>query len=169
MTVRRRQVASEDSSIEDLPQSDTQTDYETDQTRSVHPVKSFFLPNSWISQFLSVPSQIVFAIAGMMGLANYARNIIRIKPKRSGALEIRGNGGSEPVAEWIEDNVPSIRGSFKPSWWLPKSVMSEHSAYQPLISSGHLQTIFSVIGNFNNVDKVEYKRSVFLVRFYTRH
>lgn len=24
--------------------------------------------------------------------------------------------------------------------------------------SGHLQTIFSVIGNFNNVDKVEYQR-----------
>jgi len=122
MTVRRRQAASEDSSVEDQLQSDTQTDYETDRTRSVHPVKSFFLPNSWISQFLSVPSQIVFAIAGMMGLASYARNIIRIKPKRSGALEIRGNGGSEPVAEWIEDNVPSISGSFKPSWWLPKSV-----------------------------------------------
>jgi hypothetical protein len=169
MTARRRKAAIEDSSIEDLPQSDTQTDYETDQTRSVHPVKSFFLPNSWISQFLSVPSQIVFAIAGMMGLANYARNIIRIKPKRSGALEIRGNGGSEPVAEWIEDNVPSIRGSFKPSWWLPKSVMGKFPVLQPLTSSGHLQTIFSVIGNFNNVDKVEYKRLVFLVWIYTRH
>jgi len=122
MTVRRRQAATEDSSLEDQLQRDTQTDYETDQTRSQHPVKSFFLPNSWISQFLSVPAQIVFAIAGMMGLANYARNIIRIRPQRSGALEIRGNGGSEPVAEWIEDNVPSISGSFKPSWWLPKSV-----------------------------------------------
>lgn len=31
------------------------------------------------------------------------------------------------------------------------------------MNSGHLQTIFSVIGNFNNVDKVDYKRSVLLV------
>ena len=125
MTARRRKGATEDSRVQDLRQSDIQTDYETDQKWSEHPVKSFFLPNSWIAQFLSVPSQIVFAIAGMMGLANYARNIIRIKPKRSGDLEIRGNGGSEPVAEWIEDNVPSIRGSFKPSWWLPKSVFDD--------------------------------------------
>jgi hypothetical protein len=47
--------------------------------------------------------------------------------------------------------------------------MGKHPIKWRLTSSGHLQTIFSVIGNFNNVDKVEYKRSVFLVWVYTRH
>jgi len=113
MTLRRREQATDDSEVDDLSS-------EIDQKRSDQPVKSFFLPNSWISQFLSVPSQIIFAIAGMMGIANYARNIIRIRPKRSGLLKLRGNGGTESVSEWIDDNVPSLSGSFKPSWWLPK-------------------------------------------------
>jgi hypothetical protein len=124
MTLRRRDQATDDSEVDDLLLSDAQTDSDTDEKRN-HPVKSFFLPNSWISQFLSVPSQIIFAIAGMFGIANYARNIVRIKPKRSGILDIHGNGGSEQVAQWIEENVPSLSGSFKPSWWLPKSVTND--------------------------------------------
>jgi hypothetical protein len=124
MTTRRRGGATESSKIEDLRQSDTQSESEIDQAGPDHPVKSFFLPNSWISQFLSVPSQIIFAIAGIFGMASYARQIIRIKPKRSGLLQIRGGGGSEEVGQWVEENVPSLSGSFKPSWWLPKLVAS---------------------------------------------
>ena len=125
MTTRRRGQATKSAEVDDLLQSDIQSESDTEQDRTDHPVKSFFLPNSWISQFLSVPSQIIFAIAGIMGMANYARQIIRIKPKRSGLLQIRGGGGSEEVGQWVEENVPSLSGSFKPSWWLPKSVLGD--------------------------------------------
>lgn len=123
MTLRRREQASSYSDVDYMPQSDAPSDVEVD--RNHNPVKSFFLPNSWLSQFLSVPSQIFFAIAGLFGMAHYARNIIRIRPKQSGLISIRGNGGSETLSEWIEENVPSLSGSFKPSWWLPKLVTSE--------------------------------------------
>jgi hypothetical protein len=122
MTVRRRQTSVEDSSVDDLLQTDSPSDSDNEQQRPDLPVKSFFLPNSWLTQFLSVPSQIIFAIAGLMGIANFARQIVRIRPKRSGVLQLRDEGGSEPVAQWIEENVPSLQGVFKPSWWLPKSV-----------------------------------------------
>jgi len=125
MTTRRRGQATKTAEVDDLLQSDIQSDSDNEQDRPDHPVKSFFLPNSWISQFLSVPSQIIFAIAGILGMANYARQIIRIKPKRSGLLQIQGGGGSEEVGQWVEENVPSLSGSFKPSWWLPKSVLGD--------------------------------------------
>lgn len=122
MTLRRREKVSEDFEVDGLIQPEDESDSDRDDSRPDHPVKEFFLPNSWISQFLSVPSQIIFAIAGIFGMANYARQIVRIKPKQGAVLKLRGGDGREQVGlgQWIERSVPSLSGSFKPSWWLPK-------------------------------------------------
>jgi hypothetical protein len=123
MTLRRRDQVSEDSEVSDLLCSDDDSENEVETSKPDHPVKGFFLPNSWISQFLSVPSQIVFAIAGLFGMANYARQIVKIRPKQDAVLKLRnGNGATKEgrLSRWIEESVPSLSGSFKPSWWLPK-------------------------------------------------
>lgn len=68
----------------------------------------------------------------MAGLRAYPRQIIRILPAKPAILKLRdgnaadGNttfsaGGREKsLSEWISDNVPSLKGTFTPSWWLPK-------------------------------------------------
>lgn len=122
MTIRRRERPSEDSTVDRLLQSGDDSDTDFEVSRPDHPVKEFFLPNSWISQFLSVPAQIVFAIAGIFGLANYARQIVKIRPRQGAVLKLKSETGLEQTGlnRWIEENVPSLSGSFKPSWWLPK-------------------------------------------------
>ncbi|KIK64813.1 hypothetical protein GYMLUDRAFT_195274 [Collybiopsis luxurians FD-317 M1] len=55
-------------------------------------------------------------------------------------------GGQAPVSlsKLVEEHVPSLRKEFNPPWWL---------------NNGHLQTLFSVAGDFTNVDKVVYERT----------
>jgi hypothetical protein len=124
MTLRNRGSDSDDSSLEGDNQLHPTT--EDDRTvRKTHPIKSFYLPSSWWSQLFTVPQQIVFALAGLIGMASYARQIIRVTPKRAGLLQLRNGGGQmdqQRVDEWIEDNVPSLWESYKPSWWIPKYV-----------------------------------------------
>lgn len=90
------------------------------ETRNGHSVKPFYLPSSWWKQLFSVPQQLVFAIAGLLGVANFARQIVRIKPRQPGVLKLRDGVDESNVNEWIEENVPSLQSVFKSSWWLPK-------------------------------------------------
>ena len=161
MTVRKRvPISHEDSEVDDILHPDSDSDsVQDDDISSQHPIKPFYLPGSWLSQLLSVPQQLIFALAGLMGIANFARQIVKIKPRQAGAVKVK-KGDQETrtsVNEWIDTNVPSLKGSFTPSWWLPKyATLSMYSQSSSL--SGHLQTIFSVMGNFNVVDKVDYSR-----------
>lgn len=123
MTLRRRGSDSDDSNSEVDDLLRTTTEDESEKIRENHPIKGFYLPSSWWTQLFSVPQQILFALAGLVGMASYARQIIRVTPKRAGLLQLRTGGGQrdeQRVDEWIEDNVPSLWESYKPSWWIPK-------------------------------------------------
>jgi hypothetical protein len=56
-----------------------------------HPVKQLYLPQGLVSYVLSLPSQILFAILGMLGLAHYARQIVRVRPRSPGTVMLRAN------------------------------------------------------------------------------
>ncbi|KAK6905284.1 anon-23da protein [Kwoniella mangroviensis CBS 8886] len=107
-------------------------------------------PNVLIIKFkelLSLPYELFFAITGLMGIANYVRHIVQIIPSKPATISLREIGGAKPevrVDRWIKDNVESLKGVFKPAWWAP---------------NGHLQTFFTVLGDFTKVDKVHYVRT----------
>ncbi|WVF65970.1 hypothetical protein IAT40_000708 [Kwoniella sp. CBS 6097] len=113
-------------------------------------------PNPVISRFwdfITFPSQLLFALAGMIGMAHYARQIVKIVPSNPARIMLRQNsiGTKENqsrkevrVDQWISDNVSSLKDVFRPSWWAP---------------NGHLQTFYTVTGDFTKVDKVHYVRT----------
>lgn len=88
------------------------------------PTKPFYLPQTLVGKALALPAQILFAVLGMLGLATWARQIVRVVPRQAAKIVIGGDGegaGREVnLASWIDQNVPSLKGTFKPSWWLPK-------------------------------------------------
>lgn len=125
MTLRRRGSDSDDSDSGTDNQLRSMKGDDDKGVRRNHPIKAFYLPSSWWAQLFSVPQQIVFALAGLIGMASYARQIIRVTPKRAGLLQLQSGGGQQDqqrVDEWIEDNLPSLWESYKPSWWIPKYV-----------------------------------------------
>lgn len=83
------------------------------------PIKPFYLPSSPIARLLAVPQQFVFAVLGMLGLATYAHQIVRVSAKQSAPMP---GGVKGTIDQWISDNVPSLKGTFTPAWWLPKWV-----------------------------------------------
>jgi hypothetical protein len=123
------------------------------------PIKSFYYPQSTFRSILSLPGQLFFAIAGFLGLAHYARQIVQICP-RSPAIVKKRTGAAVDLNRWVKENVPSLRGSFVPTWWLPKWVVDWPTRLLMLTRSGHFQTMYSVVGNFSKIDKIEYKRWV---------
>jgi len=54
------------------------------------------------------------------------------------------------IRTFLENRVPSLFQSYKPTWWLP---------------NGHFQTMYMSIGDFTKVDKVVYERHVTIRRF----
>ncbi|GBE81054.1 AB-hydrolase YheT [Sparassis latifolia] len=65
------------------------------------------------------------------------------------SLSVRTSLGSKEVQRislrsFVESKCPSLYTEFRPAWWL---------------YSGHLQTGYSVVGDFSKVDKVEYDRT----------
>ena len=84
-----------------------------------HPIKPFYLAKTPIQALLALPGQILFAIAGLFGLAHYARQIVHVSPKVPGAL-YHVKGHRLDLNRWVKDNMPSLKGSFVPTWWLPK-------------------------------------------------
>lgn len=49
------------------------------------------------------------------------------------------------LRELVEEKCPSLHAKFHPAWWLP---------------NGHLQTLYCVLGDFSQRDKVVYKRTM---------
>lgn len=80
-------------------------------------IKPFYLSNSPVSRLLALPQQALFALLGMVGLATWAHQIVRVRSKQSAAMP-GGVGGT--IDQWITENVPSLKGTFTPAWWLPK-------------------------------------------------
>jgi hypothetical protein len=68
-------------------------------------------------------------------------------PTANGTVTANGTDTDTTVNRFVVESCPSLKPEpgFKPSWWL---------------NSGHLQTAYSVVGNFNNVDRVEYERKL---------
>ncbi|KAK8845607.1 hypothetical protein IAR55_006323 [Kwoniella newhampshirensis] len=94
----------------------------------------------------------LFFLGGCIGMASYARQIVKILPTQPGLLRIRNGSASgkeigteeRSLTDWIRENVPSLKGVFRPAHWLP---------------NGHLQTFYIVAGDFTQVDKVHYVRT----------
>lgn len=62
-------------------------------------------------------------------MARWARDVVRIVPRKPGVVSLRSNlgsggakagKGSKSLTEWIDESVPSLKGRFTPAAWLPK-------------------------------------------------
>jgi hypothetical protein len=116
---------------------------------------------SLVSAYLTyVFSFVLRAILASIGLGMpKARQIVLVTPRQPSLVPLRkparkleastanGTVTDTTVNRFVVESCPSLKPEpgFKPSWWL---------------NSGHLQTAYSVVGNFNNVDKVEYERKL---------
>ena len=78
-----------------------------------------YVPSSIGHTIRQLPKRCLFAMAGLIGLASYPRQIVLVRAAKPAILNVNGSEKSS-VTEWIESNVPSILGVFRPSWWLPK-------------------------------------------------
>ncbi|KAF8212259.1 Alpha/Beta hydrolase protein [Mycena galopus ATCC 62051] len=95
----------------------------------------------------------VFALVSMGALLSVARR--RSKPStlvhfsdKPASLAIRRSDGSvftQSLESLVDTRCASLRSKFNPVWWL---------------SSGHLQTIFCVIGDFSKTDILQYNRQL---------
>jgi len=76
----------------------------------------------------------------------YAASPAIILPEKSRKLQ-QGGGASVAVdlRKFLETRCPSLFKPFRPAWWL---------------RSGHLQTLYCVLGDFSKIDKVEYDRKL---------
>lgn len=78
----------------------------------------------------------------------FAVNVEYYKPPTPAATSSNKNSPSiETLLSATETLNPAKNPTFKPTPWL---------------STGHLQTIYSAVGNFSHIDAVEYKRRVFV-------
>jgi len=71
---------------------------------------------------------------------------------KGAVIEVKDTGGKtktrqETLRDFIEQRCPSLLRDFRPVWWLV---------------SGHLQTAYSVVGDFSKIDAVEYDRTFLL-------
>jgi hypothetical protein len=129
------------------------------QVPSAMTVRSSVL--SLVSAYLTyLFSFVLRAILASIGLGMpKARQIVLVTPRQPSLVPLRkpaskleastANGAvtETTVNRFVVESCPSLKPEpgFKPSWWL---------------NSGHLQTAYSVVGNFNNVDRVEYERKL---------
>ncbi|KAJ9480324.1 Monoacylglycerol lipase [Pseudozyma hubeiensis] len=80
----------------------------------------------------------------------FAVNVEYYKPASSSSSKTSPSSSSPTIESLLaatETLNPAKNPTFKPTAWL---------------STGHLQTIYSAVGNFSQIDAVEYKRRVFL-------
>lgn len=88
---------------------------------------------SLLAQIASLPGTIILTLLSMVGLAAWPRQVVRVMPRLAAHIRMRtskgdgklsnGHGGGEEgqtVSRWISENVPSLKGTFRPAWWLPK-------------------------------------------------
>lgn len=93
--------------------------HKTPQWSSSPRVKPWLLPQTLFEQLITLPQQLLFVLLGMLGLASYARQIVRVNAAKPAEIVLK-NKKKEDVASWINRNTPSLSGTFKPAWWAPK-------------------------------------------------
>lgn len=93
--------------------------HKTPQRSSSPRVKPWLLPQTLFEQLITLPQQLLFVLLGMLGLASYARQIVRVNAAKPAEIVLK-NKKKEDVASWINRNTPSLSGTFKPAWWAPK-------------------------------------------------
>ena len=73
---------------------------------------------------MSFPFAILHTMANYLHLASYPRQIVNITPKNPAVIVLpeKEKDREVSVTRWVEENCPSLRGTFTPSWWLPKWV-----------------------------------------------
>lgn len=117
----------------------------------------FTIVSAYLTYVLSFALRAVMASVGL-GMPK-ARQIVLVTPRKPSLVPLRkahrslattDSTDSKPqttVNRLVVESCPALKSEpgFKPAWWL---------------NSGHLQTAYSVVGNFNNVDKVEYVRTL---------
>ncbi|TYJ51641.1 hypothetical protein B9479_007775 [Cryptococcus floricola] len=92
-----------------------------------------------------------YSFFGFINMVRWSSDIVRVVPGKPGLVDftrgggVKGGGKGVTVNEWVEENVPSLKGTFTPAAWLP---------------NGHLQTLFTAAGDFTKVDKVHYVRGL---------
>lgn len=109
---------------------------------------------------LALSGSTLLTILSLVGLASWSRQIVKVVPTAPALLTLnndvirasrqpqvrqrcevvkevegeqspgQGDGAALNVAQWVVRSVPSLSGTFKPSWWLPKyaSVFSHPSS-----------------------------------------
>jgi hypothetical protein len=109
--------------------------------------------SAYLKYLLSFALRAVLASVGL-GMPK-ARQIVLVTPRKPSLVPLRqshralaspsSTDSETTVNRFVAESCPSLRSEagFKPAWWL---------------NSGHLQTAYCVVGNFNNVDKVDYER-----------
>ncbi|ODN79060.1 anon-23da protein [Cryptococcus wingfieldii CBS 7118] len=94
-----------------------------------------------------------YSFFGFLNMVRWSSDIVKVVPGKPGLVDfarknnvLGGERGAKGVTvnEWVEENVPSLKGTFTPAAWLP---------------NGHLQTLFTAAGDFTKVDKVHYVRT----------
>lgn len=90
-----------------------------DKPSSSPRIKPWLLPQTLLEQFITLPQQLLFVLLGMLGLASYARQIVRVNAAKPAQIVLKDKK-KEDVAAWINRNTPSLSGTFKPAWWAPK-------------------------------------------------
>jgi hypothetical protein len=98
---------------------------------------------------LALSGSTLLTILSLVGLASWSRQIVKVVPSKPARLTLRNGiaprrepGGGDlhnvngqpsdvsqevghdkegvSLAEWVGRNVGSLKGTFRPSWWLPK-------------------------------------------------
>ncbi|KZT72311.1 AB-hydrolase YheT [Daedalea quercina L-15889] len=84
--------------------------------------------------------------AASIGVRSY-RPVLFFTDAPADIEEKDANGNKKTVSLrcFVETKCPSLLKGFRPVWWL---------------FSGHLQTAYSVVGDFSKIDKVEYDRTL---------
>ena len=85
-------------------------------------------------------------------------------PSRPASVPLKqaATSESEKVSLWtlLDLYCPSLLSEFRPAWWLFKRVhtLFFSCCYVLTQRSGHLQTLYAILGDFSAVDQVTYDR-----------
>lgn len=87
-------------------------------------------------------------------------------PSKPAYVPLRQPAASENTSlrVLLETYCPSLFSPFCPSWWLFRRVHTQIFSGNVLTQcSGHLQTLYAIVGDFSSVDMLAYDRCVVLL------
>lgn len=137
-----RSLASVAAAIAELPASSTFLPQQClCPSTSMTVVDNPYVPSSIGHTIRHLPKRCLFALAGLLGVASYPRQVVLVRPTQPATVTLGasdGDSSAASVTEWIERNVPSIHGVFWPSWWLPKYVEDPRCADMQWTHANHV-------------------------------